>query len=301
MATLVKTKRGRTSVVDNPNQLIQASSWLPAVRPDGAFENVRVMRPGAGNPAIACARTGLPSYDNGYGKAPSSLQVCQLASANPDSTRLGIVKEKESIRVLVVDDHPVVRRGLHSMLDGESGISVVGMASSGKEGMQLAERLNPDVVLLDLRMMDMSGVEVIAALRAVRRETKILILTNYQLDQDIFSAIDAGALGYLLKSASQEEVIEAIKAVSQGRRRIPAALAMRLAEQVGRSVLSGREQEVLELVVDGLTNKEIARALGISDITARNHVISLLSKLNAKDRTEAATIAIRRGLVKLKE
>jgi len=205
------------------------------------------------------------------------------------------------IRVLVVDDHPVVRRGLHSMLDGESGISVVGMASSGREGLQLAGDLNPDVVLLDLRMPDINGVEVIEALRAGNRECRILVLTNYQLDEDIFNAIEAGALGYLLKSASQEEVVEAIKAVHQGKRRIPAPLAMRLAEHMGRSVLSPREQEVLELVVDGLTNKEIAQALGISNITARNHVISLLSKLNARDRTEAATIALGRGLVKLKE
>jgi len=213
----------------------------------------------------------------------------------------GIVTEMESIRVLVVDDHPVVRRGLHSMLDGESGISIVGMASSGKEGLQLAEKLNPDVVLLDLRMPDMGGVEVIVALRAGRQEARVLVLTNYQLDEDIFNAIEAGALGYLLKSASQEEVIDAIRAVSQGKRRIPTALAVRLAERLGRSTLSAREQEVLELVVQGQTNKEIAQALCISDITARNHVISLLSKLNAKDRTEAATLAIRRGLVKLKE
>jgi two-component system NarL family response regulator len=207
----------------------------------------------------------------------------------------------DCIRVLVVDDHPVVRRGLHSMLDGESGISVVGMASCGKEGLQLAEKLNPDVVLLDLRMSDMGGVEVINALRAARRDNKVLVLTNYQLDEDIFNAIEAGALGYLLKSASQEEVIEAIKAVSQGKRQIPSALAMRLAERMARTSLSAREQEVLELVVQGLTNKEIAKALCISDITARNHVISLLAKLDAKDRTEAATIAIRRGLVKLRE
>jgi len=205
------------------------------------------------------------------------------------------------IRVLVVDDHPVVRRGLHSMLDGESGISVVGMASSGREGLQLAGDLNPDVVLLDLRMPDINGVEVIETLRTGNRKSRILVLTNYQLDEDIFNAIEAGALGYLLKSASQEEVVEAIKAVHQGKRRIPAPLAMRLAEHMGRSALSAREQEVLELVVDGLTNKEIAQALGISNITARNHVISLLSKLNARDRTEAATIALRRGLVKLKE
>lgn len=203
--------------------------------------------------------------------------------------------------MLVVDDHPVVRRGLFSMLNGESGISVIGMACSGEEGLHLAEKLKPDVVLLDLRMPNMSGVEVIVALRAAFPERKILVLTNYQLDEDVFNALEAGALGYLLKSASQEEVIEAIVAVSQGRRRIPTALAMRLAERVGRSALSAREQEVLELVVHGLTNKEIGHKLYISDITARNHVISLIAKLDAKDRTEAATIAIRRGLVMLKE
>jgi two-component system NarL family response regulator len=211
------------------------------------------------------------------------------------------VAESDSVRVLVVDDHPVVRRGLHSMLDGESGISIVGIASSGKEGLLLAAKLNPDVVLLDLRMPDMGGVEVIVALRASQPHSKVLVLTNYQLDEDIFNALDAGALGYLLKSASQDEVIEAIHAVSRGKRRIPTELAIRLAERVGRSPLSAREVEVLRLVVEGLTNKEIAKKLFISDITARNHVISLLSKLNAKDRTEAATIAIRRGLVRLNE
>jgi len=187
------------------------------------------------------------------------------------------------------------------MLDGESGIGIVGMASGGQEGLQLAKKLNPDVVLLDLRMPDMGGVEVIVALRNAKLESRVLILTNYQLDEDIFNALEAGALGYLLKTSSQEEVVDAIRVVSQGKRRIPAALAMRLAERVGRSSLSNREQEVLELVAEGLTNKEIARKLYISEITARNHVISLLAKLNAKDRTEAAIIAVRRGLVRLKE
>lgn len=205
------------------------------------------------------------------------------------------------VRVLVVDDHPVVRRGLHSMLDGESGISVVGMACSGKEGIRLTGELNPDVVLLDLRMPDIGGVDVIVALRTSRPESKILVLTNYQLDEDVFKALEAGALGYMLKSASQEELVDAIRGVARGRRRIPTPLAMRLAERVGRSSLTTREREVLELVVQGFKNKEIAQKLFISNITARNHVVSLLSKLDAKDRTEAATIAIRRGLVTLTE
>jgi two-component system NarL family response regulator len=187
------------------------------------------------------------------------------------------------------------------MLEDESGIRVEGLASSGKEGLQLAEKLRPDVVLLDLRMPGMSGVEVITALRASQPSSKILVLTNYQLDEDIFNALDAGALGYLLKTATHEEMVEAIRAVSQGKRRIPVALAVRLTERMGRSALSTRELEVLSLVVQGHTNKEIAQALFISDITARNHVINLLSKLDAKDRTEAATIAIRRGLVRLPE
>jgi two-component system, NarL family, response regulator len=206
-----------------------------------------------------------------------------------------------SIRVLVVDDHPVVRRGLYSMLDGESGISIVGMACSGKEGILLTEELNPDVVLLDLRMPDTGGVDVIVALRTSRPESKILVLTNYQLDEDVFKALEAGALGYMLKSASEEELVDAIHDVALGKRRIPAPLAMRLAERVGRSSLTSREREVLELVVQGFKNKEIAQKLFISNITARNHVVSLLSKLDAKDRTEAATIAIRRGLVTLRE
>lgn len=209
--------------------------------------------------------------------------------------------DAEHIRVLVVDDHPVVRRGLYNMLDGESEISVVGTASCGKEGILLVEKLNPDVVLLDLRMPDIGGVEVISALRATQPTRKILILTNYQFDEDIFNAIEAGALGYLLKTASQDEVIEAIHAVNRGIRKLPVTVAMRLAERVGRSSLSNREVEVLELLVEGLTNKEIAQKLCISDITARNHVISLLSKLGAKDRTEAVTIGLRRGLVKLNE
>jgi len=212
-----------------------------------------------------------------------------------------VVTELASIRVLVVDDHPVVRRGLHSMLDGESGISVVGLASSGREGLLLSEKLKPDVVLLDLRMPGMSGVEVIASLRASQPESKVLVLTNYQLDEDIFNALEAGALGYLLKSASQDEVIDAIRAVNQGKRRIPADIAARLAERMGRCALSARELEVLQLLVQGLTNKEIAHSLFISDMTARNHVVSVLAKLNAKDRTEAVTIAIRRGLVRLSE
>lgn len=203
------------------------------------------------------------------------------------------------IRVLVVDDHPVVRMGLGSMLDSQKGITVVGMVASGGEALTCLPRMRPDVVLMDLRMPEMDGVDAIVALRAADADVKVLVLTNYQMDEDIFNALQAGAVGYLVKSAPQEEVVSAIRAVSQGKLCIPPAIAAKLAERIGHSTLSPREAEVLQFVAKGLTNKEIGSILFISDKTARNHVISLMAKLDAKDRTEAVTIAIRKGLIRV--
>lgn len=203
------------------------------------------------------------------------------------------------IRVLVVDDHPVVRMGLGSMLGSQKGIKVVGMVASGGEALTSLSKVRPDVVLMDLRMPEMDGVDAIVALRAAEPNVKILVLTNYQLDEDVFNALQAGALGYLVKSAPQEDVINAIRTVNQGKLCIPPAIAAKLAERVGHSVLSPRELEVLRFVAKGLTNKEIGAILFISDKTARNHVISVMAKLEAKDRTEAVTIAIRKGLIRV--
>lgn len=203
------------------------------------------------------------------------------------------------IRVLVVDDHPVVRMGLGSMLASQKGITVVGMVASGREALTSLHSMRADVVLMDLRMPEMDGVDAIVALRAAEPNVKILVLTNYQMDEDVFNALQAGALGYLVKSAPQEEVINAIRTVNQGKVFIPPAIAAKLAERVGHSTLSPREVEVLQCVARGLTNKEIGSILFISDKTARNHVISLMAKLEAKDRTEAVTIAIRRGLIRV--
>ena len=205
----------------------------------------------------------------------------------------------DPIRVLVVDDHPVVRMGLGSMLDSQRGISVVGMVASGGEAVSSLATLHPDVVLMDLRMPEMDGVDAIIALRAADANIKILVLTNYQMDEDIFKALQAGALGYLVKSAPQEEVVNAIRSVNQGKRCIPPAIAVKLAERINHSALSARETEVLQFVAKGLTNKEIGLVLYISDKTVRNHVISLMDKLEANDRTEAVTIAIRRGLIRV--
>jgi DNA-binding NarL/FixJ family response regulator len=203
------------------------------------------------------------------------------------------------IRVLVVDDHPVVRMGLGSMLGSQKGITVVGMVASGGEALTSLPKLRPDVVLMDLRMPEMDGVDAIVALRAAEPAVKILVLTNYQMDEDVFNALQAGALGYLVKSAPQEDVINAIRTVNQGKAYIPPAIAAKLAERISHSALSPREVEVLQCVAKGLTNKEIGSLLFISDKTARNHVISLMAKLEAKDRTEAVTIGIRKGLIRV--
>jgi DNA-binding NarL/FixJ family response regulator len=203
------------------------------------------------------------------------------------------------IRVLVVDDHPVVRMGLGSMLGSQKGIKVVGMVASGGEALTSLPKVHPDVVLMDLRMPEMDGVDAIVALRAAEPNVKILVLTNYQMDEDVFNALQAGALGYLVKSAPQEDVIHAIRTVNQGKLCIPPVIAAKLAERISHSSLSPREVEVLQFVAKGLTNKEIGSILFISDKTARNHVISLMAKLEAKDRTEAVTIAIRKGLIRV--
>ena len=211
------------------------------------------------------------------------------------------MERSDQIRVLVVDDHPVVRMGLGSMLNSQDGITVVGMVASGMEALASVNETRPDVVLMDLRMPEMDGVDAIVALRAADPKIKILVLTNYQMDEDIFNALQAGALGYLVKSAPQREVVSAIRDVNQRKVCIPPAIASKLAERIGRSALSSREAEVLKLVARGLTNKEIGSSLFISDKTVRNHVISVMDKLDAKDRTEAVTIAIRKGLIRIAE
>jgi DNA-binding NarL/FixJ family response regulator len=209
------------------------------------------------------------------------------------------VEPSKEIRVLVVDDHPVVRKGLGSMLDSQRGIRVVGTFASGPESLSSLVNTRPDVVLMDLRMPEMDGIDAIIAFRAARPNIKILVLTNYQMDEDIFKALQAGALGYLVKSAPQEEIVGAIHTVYEGKRCIPAAIAAKLAGRFGHSTLSPREIEVLQYLASGLTNKEIGSMLRISDKTARNHVISLMEKLEAKGRTEAVAIGIRKGLIRV--
>ena len=202
-----------------------------------------------------------------------------------------------SIRILIVDDHPVVRAGLASMLGTQAELTLIGSASSGQEALQIIEERKPDVLLLDLRMPGMSGVETLHALKAKEKNIRVIILTNYETDEDIYRAVQAGAQGYLLKDTSLREMLEAIRAVHAGRRYIPQHIASRLAERMVRTNLTARELEILKLLSKGLTNKQIGQALRISANTVRNHVLKIIEKLEVSDRTEAATTAIQRGLI----
>ncbi|MBC8167139.1 MAG: response regulator transcription factor, partial [Bryobacteraceae bacterium] len=192
-----------------------------------------------------------------------------------------------------------VRAGLASMLSTQPGINVVGSASSALEALALLETIVPDVILMDLRMPGMSGLEAIRAINSRQDPPRIIVLTSYDTDEDIYQSVGAGAQGYVLKDAPQDRLLEAIYLVHEKKRYFSADIAARLTERMARSNLTPREHQVLQLVAKGLTNKEIGRAFGISDNTARNHVNSIIDKLDVSDRTEAATIAIRQGLVSM--
>ena len=207
------------------------------------------------------------------------------------------ISSSNSLRLLIVDDHPVVRAGLSSMLGTQADIRVIGTASSGEEALRLIRSERIDLALLDLRMPGISGLETLSAIKIERLPTRVIILTSYETDEDIYRSIQAGADGYLLKKASLREMVEAIRTVKAGKRYIPPSIASRLAERMLRSNLTQREIEILKLVAKGLTNKQIGKSLDISDNTVRNHVNSIIEKLEVADRTEAATVGLHRGLI----
>ena len=205
------------------------------------------------------------------------------------------------IRVLSADDHPVVRKGIAAMIANESDIEVVAEARDGAEALAFFEAWSPDVVLMDLRMPTMDGVSAIRAIRALDPNARVVALTTFDGDTDIHRALSAGACAYLLKDALVGELVSAIRSAVAGRRLIPPTVASRLAEFTPRVELTTREQEVLQLVADGLRNKEIARVLGRSNETVKVHLQSILQKLDARDRTQAVTIALQRGILQLRE
>jgi len=207
----------------------------------------------------------------------------------------------ERIRVLSADDHPVVRNGIAAMIANEPDIEVVAQARDGAEAVALFEAHAPDVVLMDLRMPTLDGVSAIRAIRAIDPDARVVALTTFDGDTDIHRALSAGACAYLLKDALVGDLVAAIRSAVAGRRLIPPAVASRLAEFTPRVELTAREQEVLQLVADGLRNKEIARVIGRSNETVKDHLQSILQKLGARDRTQAVTLALQRGIIRLRE
>jgi two-component system NarL family response regulator len=202
-----------------------------------------------------------------------------------------------TVRVLLVDDHVIMRVGLASVISSEPGLEVCGEAGTGAEAIAMYRALRPEVVIMDLRLPDMSGVEATTAIRAEFSEARIAIVSTFAREDEVYSAISAGARGYVLKTLPCETLIEVIRTVAAGRRYLPGDIAARLADRVPRSELTPREKEVLARLVLGKKNQQIAEDLGISDGTVKVHMGNILLKLGAADRTEAVTVAIVRGIV----
>jgi DNA-binding NarL/FixJ family response regulator len=206
----------------------------------------------------------------------------------------------ERIRILVVDDHHVVRQGLVALLKLMPDIEVAGEASNGLEAVEQHRALRPDVTLMDLQLPKLSGVDAIQQIRTSEPNARFIVLTTFDGDEDIYRALQAGAKAYLLKGMTVDELTSAIRAVHAGKTRIAPPIAEKLAERMSGQALTSREHEVLERIVAGRSNKEIASDLNISEATVKSHVNNLLGKLNVSDRTNAATVAIQRGIVHLK-
>lgn len=201
------------------------------------------------------------------------------------------------LSVLIVDDHELVREGLAEILGRFPDIRVVSRASSGPEGLLAFRQFRPDVALVDLRMGAMDGVETITAVRAEFPDARVILLTAWDTDEDIYRGLKAGAASYLMKDVGATELVETIRAVGRGEKRIPAPVAAKLAGHMATERLTPRQLDTLRLIVAGRSNLEIAQQLGITEGTVKAHVKAILAKLNARDRTQAATIALKRGLV----
>lgn len=216
------------------------------------------------------------------------------------------MSERETIRVLLADDHPVMREGLNLVLGTQADFEVVGEAASGGEALALSRRLRPDVVIMDLEMPEMDGVEAIQRLKAEMPETRVVVYTAYFSDEQILGAMRAGASGYLLKGAPRDEIFRAVRVANANGSLLEPVVATRLIQQMSEhqphvveQVLTVREQQVLELLARGLANKQIAVELGTTERTAKSHVSSILAKLGVTNRTEAVTRAAARGILHL--
>lgn len=209
------------------------------------------------------------------------------------------MSELEAIRILSVDDHPLLRQGIAMLIKRQPDMELVGEATNGREAIEMFRQLQPHVTLMDLRLPDMSGVDVISAIRGEFREARIIVLTTFEGDVEAARALKAGACGYLLKSMPPRELVDSIRTVHTGKKRIPSAVAARLAEYVSDDSLSEREIEVLKHVAEGNRNRDIAEILSISEETVKIHVKHIMEKLAASDRTQAVAIAVQRGIIHL--
>jgi two-component system NarL family response regulator len=203
------------------------------------------------------------------------------------------------LRIMVVDDHYLVRMGLGSIIGVEPDMVVCAEASSGEQAQALFRSHRPDVTLMDLRLPGLSGTKTIQAIRQEFRDARFVMLSTYVCDEEVYGALQAGAMAYLVKSVQREELMTAVRKAAAGIRHVPPEVAARLADRVARSQLSAREIEVLRLLVSGRRNREIAGSLEITEGTVKLHVSSILEKLGALDRTEAVTVALQRGIVQL--
>ena len=236
---------------------------------------------------MSSKKQGLPEHHEDATKATRSGKSAPTAP------------KKASIRVLIADDHSVVREGLVSLIRRKADMTVVGEVGNGREAVALWKEHRPDVTLLDLRMPELDGVGALKEIRSQDDAARVIVLTTFDGDEDIYRAIQAGAKGYLLKDAPREALMDCIRRVHAGETCLPVHLAAKLAQRVSGEALSARESDVLKLMAQGKSNKEIGSALFISEGTVKSHVKSMFAKLNVVSRTEAVASATRRGLIQL--
>lgn len=202
------------------------------------------------------------------------------------------------IRVMIVDDHELIRSGLAELLGREPNVTVVGCAASGEEALAMFSEHTPDVTLVDMRMTPMDGVEVITRVREIDPSARLIMLTNYDTDEDVYRGLRAGASSYLRKDVGLEELVSTVRAVHGGEKRIPPTIAAKLAEHMATPELTPRQLDTLKLIVEGLSNQAIATRLHVTEGTVKAHVKAILAKFGARDRAHAASIALRRGIVR---
>lgn len=207
------------------------------------------------------------------------------------------VRENGSLAIVIVDDHPIVRFGLNALLSTQEDFKVAGLAESGEVALQLLQEFPVDVVLVDLRMPRLSGIDLLRRIAVSSPQSRAIVISSFEYDEEIYAAVKAGAQGFVHKEAESQEILRAIRSVGRGMKAFPKHISERLASDQMTAGLSVRETEVLQLVAIGLTNKEVARTLNISQFTVRNHLNHITQKLDATDRTEAIFIALQTGLI----